>query len=219
LNKHNGALLNLISGSVPMKTWPWAHGWQIEPKCEVWGELEHVKHIWLGCHGIHGDQNLQSKFQKAIQAKEVPPLVCSTETRTGWSKNDIGCCIKGLQVDWDSCYWLPGVVIYTGECAKNIRWKGMAVPAAAAYQIGPDCVQRHMPLQLPRHYPQSAVAAEFLVLLITCIRLPEGHFVTIAADCQAVVTAFKDLIKFDNYRSKSVGMLRESGINKGKEVV
>ena len=64
----------------------------------------------------------------------------------------------------------------------------------------PDGKHRYAVMQVPREHPQSAVAAEFLGLHMAIRLLPDvgAPEAVIAADCQAVVTAFKDLQRDDD---------------------
>lgn len=110
--------------------------------------------------------------------------------------------------------FLPNVTIYSDGSCKNIRWKALAVPSAAAYQKGPDGKHRYAAVQVPIFQPQSAVAAEFLGLHMAIRLLPDvgAPEAVIAADCQAVVTAFKNSKKHDGHRSKYAGLFREANM-------
>jgi hypothetical protein len=147
-------------------------------------------------------------------------MTCTVDPQTGRDKTRIRCYINGFLTNFCDFAFRVGSIIYTDGSAKHIRWKGVDVASAAAYQICPDGTQLHMTIQLPRDTPQSAVAAEFMAVSIACMRMPPcGGKVIIAADCQAVVTAFQDLTRFDNYSFKFAGLFRVPGIDQIENII
>ena len=135
-------------------------------------------------------------------------------------KEFIVCTSNGFPVDFKDFRFDPGLPIYTDGSAKDIGIEALAVSAGAAFQTGKDGRQYVAYCQVPRAFPQSAVAAEHMAIHIAFRLLPqEGHHkAVIISDYQAVVSAFLRPYLHEGYRPKYGGLWREKGLLAVSEV-
>jgi hypothetical protein len=125
------------------------------------------------------------------------------------------CTINGCPVPMEDFAFDPDLPIYTDGSAMHIGIMALAVSAGAAFQIGKDGLHYVVRCQVPRAFPQSAVAAEHMAihLVFRFLALMAGHRgATVISDCQAVVSAFAHPHLYQGYRAKFGGLWREPGL-------
>ena len=89
------ACIAAVYGSFPTPAWLWAHGWKIEPRCELCGFLNDMGHIWQGRHVCEAGQTPRPKYTRAMKAKVTPPLACTIYSQTGRNDTDMRCDTNG----------------------------------------------------------------------------------------------------------------------------
>jgi ribonuclease HI len=203
-SKHKSACLGALHGTFPTPAWLWAHGWDSQHDCPDCGQTADLIHLMNGCGPPSFDP-------QAVIAKALVPLV---KPEVFDIKELIACTINGFPVNFEDFSFDPDIPIYTDGSAKDIGIEAIAVSAGAAFQTGKNGVQYVAVCQVPRSFPQSAVAAEHMAIHIAFRLLPqEGHHkAVIISDCQAVVSAFLHPYLHEGYRAKFGGFWREKGL-------
>ena len=107
---------------------------------------------------------------QAILAEALAPLI---RPEVFDIKELIVCTINGFPVDFKDFRFDPDLPIYTDGSAKDIGIDALAVSAGAAFQTGKDGRQYVAYCQVPRAFPQSAVAAEHMAIHIAFRLLPQ----------------------------------------------
>ncbi len=199
------ACIAALYGSFPTPAWLWAHGWEACNTCFACEQTNDLAHVTNGC----GPPNIDyvKDIAKALAPLRKPEVFDIVELML--------CTINGCPVPMENFAFDPDLPIYTDGSAMHVGIMALAVSAGAAFQIGKDGLHYVVRCQVPRAFPQSAVAAEHMAihLVFRFLYLRAGHRgATIISDCQAVVSAFAHPHLYQGYRAKFGGLWREPGL-------
>ena len=177
------ACISALYGTFPTPAWLWAHGWEACHTCAACGQVNDLPHVTNGCG--HPVIDHVGDIVKALTPLRKPEIFDIIELML--------CTINGCPVPIGDVAFDPDLPIYTDGSAMHIGITALLVSAGAAFQIGKDGLHYVVRCQVPRAFPQSAVAAEHMAihLVFRFLALMTGHRgATVISDCQAVVSAF-----------------------------
>ncbi len=206
------ACLAAMYGTFPTPAWLWAHGWEACHICFACNKPTDLPHATNGC-GAH-KVNYLADIGRALAPTDKPEVFDICELMV--------CTVNGCPVLSDDFSFDPKLPIFTDGSATNVGIPALAVSAGAVFQIGDNGQHRVVRCQVPRAFPQSAVAAEHIAihLVFRFVRPSEaGPTATVISDCQAVVSAFAHPHLHHGYRAKYGGLWREPGLLAIKDVL